>query len=65
MEEIQQFREKDEIRYNADTQLAVPRRRWANYILLNMYVDCSVMSYFLQPQAPLSMGFSRKEYWSG
>ena len=39
MEEIRQFREKDEIRYNADTQLAVPRSRRANYILLNTYVD--------------------------
>ena len=47
--EERQIREKDEIRYNADTQLAVPRRRWTNYILLNIYVDCSVMSYFLQP----------------
>ena len=47
--EERQIREKDEIRYNADTQLAVPRRRWTNYILLNIYVDCSVMSYYLQP----------------
>ena len=29
-------------------------------------VSFSVMSDFLQPhQAPLSLGFSRKEYWSG
>ena len=31
-------------------------------------VSCSVVSYSLQPhvahQAPLSMGFSRQEYWS-
>ena len=35
-----------------------------------MCVSCSVMSNFLQPhglqcQAPLSVGFSRQEYWSG
>ena len=35
-----------------------------------MCISCSVMSFFATPwivarQAPLSMGFSRKEYWNG
>ena len=28
-------------------------------------VSCSVVSDSLQPQTPLSMEFSRQEYWSG
>ena len=43
-----------------------------NYILLSIvkYVSCSVMSDSAIPwtvacQAPLSMKFSRQEYWSG
>ena len=41
------------------------------YFLTMCVVSCSVMSHSLQPhgivahQAPLSMGFSRQEYWSG
>ena len=43
-----------------------------NYILLSIvkYVSCSVMSdsaipWTVASQAPLSMKFSRQEYWSG
>ena len=40
--------------------------RWPEYRTDECMLSCSVMSNSLQPhQAPLSLGFSRQEHWSG